>query len=460
MPSLRVTFYGAAGTVTGSKFLLEDDSERLLVDCGLFQGRKQLRVLNWREPQFDPASLSAIVLTHAHIDHTGYLPVLVRRGYNKPIYCTPATERLLQLLLPDSAHLQEEEARYNAKQGSSRHAPPLPLYTQADAQRTLTLIRTFQRGAPVKLLRNISVEARCAGHILGSCSLAIEAGGRRVLFSGDVGRYNAPLLPDPCPADIGDLLICESTYGDRYHADFDVKAQLGAVVKQAALRGGPIIIPAFAIGRTQTLIYFLAELEREGAIPTLPVYVDSPMAIDATGIYREFHHDYDEEAADLLAKGETPLRTAATHFCRSVEESKRLNSLKGARIIISASGMVNGGRILHHMKNWLGNENTTVLFVGFQAHGTRGRLIQSGVKEIKIFGAQIPVRAKIETISGLSAHGDRGELLRWLRSCTGSPSGVRIVHGEPEPARAFSEALREDFGWQAQPAEYRETYEL
>ncbi len=460
MPSLRVSFYGASGTVTGSKFLVETDKHKLLVDCGLFQGRKKLRKLNWHEPIFDPKSLSAIVLTHAHIDHTGYLPRVVKRGFTGPIYCTPATARLLQLLLPDSAHLQEEEARFAAKHSTSQHRPPQPLYTKEDAQKALSLLKVFERDQRVELLPGLMVEARCAGHILGSCSLGIEAHGKRILFSGDVGRFDAPLLPDPAPTDLGDLLVCESTYGDRFHADADVKAQLAAVVHRAVERRGPLLIPSFAVGRTQNLLYFLGELEREGKIPHLPVYVDSPMAVDATGIYREFRHDFDEDASKIIAEGEAPLLTSSTTFCRKVEDSKKLNHIRGTGIIISASGMVTGGRILHHMRNWLSKDQATVLFVGFQANGTRGRLIQSGVKEIKIFGQYIPVRAEVESISGLSAHGDRGELLRWLASCSGTPSQVRIVHGEPEPARAFAEGVQEKFGWKAQPAEYKETVEI
>lgn len=457
---MRIQFLGAAGTVTGSKYLVETDSATFLLDCGLFQGQKSLRERNWKGPEFNVSALDGIVLTHAHIDHSGYLPVLVQHGFNAPIYCTSATARLLQLLLPDSAHLQEEEARYAAKHNTSRHSPPKPLYTIEDAQRVLKLVTVFERDTPQQLFPGVYIDARVAGHILGAVSIGVESGGRRVLFSGDIGRYGSPILPDPQPNTIGDALICESTYGDRIHADADTKSELAAVISRAVDRRGPLLIPAFAVGRTQTLLYEIAELEREGRIPELPVFVDSPMAVDATELYREFHFDFDDEAKTIMRAGARPLATAHTIFCKTVEDSKRLNGREGPCVIISASGMVNGGRIMHHMKNWLPKEETTVLFVGFQAVGTRGRLIESGAKDVKIFGQYVPIRANIESISGLSAHGDREELLRWLRSCGGSPSIVRIVHGEPEASRAFSRSLREEFSWDAIPALHKETIEV
>lgn len=460
MPTARLTFYGAAQTVTGSKFLLEAGSNKILVDCGLFQGKKQLRLRNWDRPRFESSALSAIVVTHAHIDHTGYLPLVVREGYSGPIYCTEATAELLELLLPDSAHLQEEEARYANKHKTSKHAPAKPLYDASDVQETLRLLRPIRRGEPTALSPDITVTAHCAGHILGASSLNLDVFGKRITFSGDIGRYGVPILPDPCGVDLGDVLLCESTYGNRLHAASDIETELAGIIRQAIERRGPIIIPAFAVGRTQNLLYYLADLERKGAIPGVPVYVDSPMAVNATAIYRKFRHDFDEEAAALLKIGETPLLTENTTFCRTVDESKRLNFLKGPRIIISASGMVTGGRVLHHMMHWLDDENATVLFVGYQAEGSRGRIIQSGAKEIKIFGRYVPVRAQIETISGLSAHGDQSELLRWLKSCKGSPSITKIVHGEPEASREFASTVSRELGWTASPAQYLETIEF
>ncbi|MCB0359524.1 MAG: MBL fold metallo-hydrolase [Bdellovibrionales bacterium] len=457
---IRITFYGAAQTVTGSRFLVEYEKERVLVDCGLFQGRKQLRLKNWEPPAFHPETLDAIVLTHAHIDHSGYLPAVVESGYRGPIYCTPATADLLELLLPDSAHLQEEEAEFANRHQTSRHHPAKPLYSEKSARRALSQLRTITRGRPFSLTDNITVTPSCAGHILGSTSLSVDVGGRRITFSGDVGRYDTPILADPEPLTLGNLLLCESTYGDRLHAKADTRAELAAVVNEAAHKNGALIIPAFAVGRTQRILYDLAALERAGTIPVLPVFVDSPMAVDATELYRKYKHDYDDEAQALLKMGESPLLTEQTLFCRTVDESKALNSFRGPRIIISASGMVNGGRILHHMIHHLPEEETTVLFVGYQAEGTRGRIIQAGANDIKIFGKRIPIRATIRSISGLSAHGDRDELLRWLRSCSGSPDLVRVIHGEESSSRVFAETLHREFSWSAQAAEYLETVEI
>jgi len=460
MGTVRVTFHGAALTVTGSKFLVESEAGRILVDCGLFQGRKEWRLRNWDEPKFDIASLTGVVLTHAHIDHTGYLPLLARRGYKGPVYCTAATKALLGLLLPDSAHLQEEEARHANKHGTSKHHPAKPLYSSDDARAALSLLKIVERRERIELSPGFVMEMTCAGHILGSTSLSIETDGKRLTFSGDVGHYDTPILPDPEPHDLGDLLLCESTYGNRVHADVDHMAELERVVQEAVERGGPLIIPAFAVGRTQTVLYYLAQLEREGKIPVLPIFVDSPMAVDATDIYRTYRNDYDEESAALLAKGDMPLFTERTTFVRSVEQSKSLNDLKEPAIIVSASGMVNGGRILHHMIHWLDKETTTILFVGYQAEGTRGRKIESGAQDVKIFGRYVPIRARVETLSGFSAHGDRKELLRWLRSCSGTPSEVRVVHGEKEASYAFAKALQHEFAWDVRPAHYLETVEL
>lgn len=457
---MRVHIFGAAGTVTGSKYLVECERDSFLVDCGLFQGRKALRKLNWREPEFEADKLSGVVLTHAHIDHTGFLPVLVKYGFNAPIYCTEATAELLKLLIPDSAHLQEEEARWAAKKEYTQHNPPKPLYTQSDALKVLSLIKTFSRETPQELFPGVHIDASRSGHILGACSIGVESGGKRVLFSGDVGRYDIPILCDPQPTDLGDLLLCETTYGDRVHATYDVETRIAEVIKLTIERNGPLIIPSFAVGRTQLLLYLIAKLERESRIPALPVFVDSPMAIDATELYRKFKFDFDEDSQALIRAGEAPLKTEKTLFCRTVDESKRLNRIQGAAIIISASGMVNGGRILHHMRRWLPEEKASVLFVGYQAHGTRGRIIQSGSNEIKLFGEHVPIRAKIETISGLSAHGDSKELIQWLKSCSGSPSQIRLVHGEPDSARAFAKTLKEEMSLDATPAYYREVLEV
>lgn len=458
--SLQITFYGAAGTVTGSKYLVEDGKNKILVDAGLFQGLKELRLRNWEQPQFDPKELTAIVLTHAHIDHTGFLPLLVRQGFRGDVYCSKATKELCELLLPDSAHLQEEEARFANLHGTSKHHPAKPLYTSHDAKQALSQLKGFDRRSPITVAPGVTLTAKCAGHILGACAINLDIGGRRITFSGDIGRYGEPILPDPQPIEIGDLLLCESTYGDRLHEKSDVEDSLQRCVKAAALRRGPLIIPAFAVGRTQTLLFHLSQLERSGKIPELPVFVDSPMAVDATEIYRRHSYDHDEETVALMREGETPFATARVTFCHSVEESKRLNTATGPRIIISASGMVTGGRILHHLRNWLPREETTVLFVGYQAKGTRGDTIQSGAREVKIFGQYVPIRATVESIGGLSAHGDRDELLRWLASCSGSPKQVKIVHGEPPASAAFAQSINEKFGWRTTVAEHQETVEV
>lgn len=458
--TIRVTVLGAAQTVTGSKYLVETSKAKILVDCGLFQGKKELRLKNWEAPTYSAADFDAIVLTHAHIDHIGFLPVVVRNGFNGPIYCTPATAQLIPLLLLDSAHLQEEEARYANEKGSSRHQPAKPLYTTPEAKDVLALLRPIERHKVTEVAPGCTVSFTCAGHILGATSLSLEADGKRITFSGDIGRYDTPILPDPEPHAIGDLLFCESTYGDRVHEKENTEARLREIVNAAVDRKGALLIPAFAVGRTQTILYYLAKLEREGLIPAVPVYVDSPMAIDVTRIYKDFKHDYDAEASALLKVGQSVLLTQKTNFTQSSAQSKQLNTLKGPRIIISASGMVNGGRILHHMLNHLGDERTTVLFVGYQAEETRGRTILSGAPTVKIFGQQVPVRAHVEEISGLSAHGDRTELIRWLKSCSGTPKAVRIIHGEPGPSAFFAEEVKKNMGWDARPAEYLETIEV
>jgi len=460
--TVRVSFYGAAGCVTGSKFLVQWGDNKLLVDCGLFQGRKELRARNWDKPEFEPHKLSAIILTHAHIDHTGYLPLVVKHGFKGPIYCTEATRELLGLLLPDSAHLQKEQARYMNKHKLSKHKPAKPLYEMKHAKETLAMLKTIPRDEETKILPKCSVTPRCAGHILGSTSMFFEIQGKGITFSGDIGRYGTAILPDPAPNLAGDLLICESTYGNRKREvrTGEVPGKLESVIKKVVEKRGPLIIPAFAIGRTQTLLYELGKLERAGKIPTLPVFVDSPMAVDATRIYRKFKHDFDEESQEIISAGENPLLTDNIKFCRDRKDSKSINALKGPRIIISASGMMTGGRILHHMKQNLSKEETTALFVGYQAEGTRGRDLIEGEKEIKIFGKPVEVRAEVEKINGLSAHGDRLELKTWVNDCQGSPSKAKIVHGEPEAASAFADLLYKDLKIDSSVAKDGETVEV
>lgn len=448
-----IRFLGAAGTVTGSMHLVSANGRRVLLDCGLFQGLKDLRLRNWREPAFDPTSIDAVVLSHAHIDHSGSLPLLVRRGYRGPVYCTPATADLLGVLLPDSAHLQEEEADRANRYGYTKHKPALPLYTAVDAQRALDqLERTgYDRAFPVA--GDLTVTYRTAGHILGAATVDLKLGaGPRVVFSGDLGRYDRPILPDPDPVSDADVLLLESTYGDREHP-VGTADELARVVNETAERGGAVLIPAFVVDRTQEVLWLLQHLEEARRIPALPVYVDSPSATEVTEIYRRHVEEQDGEMRQRTQDGKNPLRTERIQFCSSVQESKLLNDVRGPVIIISASGMATGGRILHHLQHRLPDPRTTVLLVGYQAAGTRGRSLQDGAKTIKMFGEQVPVRARVETIHGLSAHADQAETLRWLAGFTRPPRTTYLVHGEPEAARALTQAITARYRWTVRVAQ-------
>lgn len=442
-----IQFLGAAGTVTGSMHLVTTNGRRVLLDCGLFQGLKELRLRNWREPPFDPKSIDAVVISHAHIDHTGSLPLLVRRGYRGPIFCTPATADLLGVLLPDSAHLQEEEADRANRYGYTRHKPALPLYTAADAERALGQLERTGYDRPFPVAGDVSVTYRTAGHILGAATVDLQLGaGPRVVFSGDLGRYDRPILPDPAPVPEADVLLLESTYGDRQHPT-GTADELARVVNETAERGGALLIPAFVVDRTQEVLWLLQHLEEERRIPVLPVYVDSPSATEVTEIYRRHVEEQDGEMRRRTQDGKDPLGTRKIEFCRSMEDSKRLNDLRGPAIIISASGMATGGRILHHLRHRLPDPRTTVLLVGFQSAGTRGRSLQDGAKTIKMFGEEVPVRARVETVHGLSAHADQAEMLRWLGGFTRAPRTTYLVHGEPEAARAMAQAITARYGW-------------
>jgi metallo-beta-lactamase family protein len=442
-----IQFLGAAGTVTGSMHLVTANGRRVLLDCGLFQGLKELRLRNWREPPFDPKTIDAVVISHAHIDHTGSLPLLVRRGYRGPIFCTPATADLLGVLLPDSAHLQEEEADRANRYGYTKHKPALPLYTAADAERALGQLERTGYDRPFPVAGDVSVTYRTAGHILGAATVDLLLGaGPRVVFSGDLGRYDRPILPDPAPVPEADVLLLESTYGDRQHPA-GTSDELARVVNETAERGGALLIPAFVVDRTQEVLWLLQRLEEERRIPVLPVYVDSPSATEVTEIYRRHVEEQDGEMRSRIQDGKDPLGTKKIEFCRSMEDSKRLNDLRGPVIIISASGMATGGRILHHLQHRLPDPRTTVLLVGFQAVGTRGRSLQDGAKTLKMFGEEVPVLARVETIHGLSAHADQAEILRWLGGFTRAPRTTYLVHGEPEAARAMAQAITARYGW-------------
>lgn len=444
-----ITFLGAAGTVTGSRSLVEHDGARVLLDCGLFQGTKELRLRNWAPSPVDPKSLDAVVLTHAHIDHAGGLPRLVRDGFRGPVYCTAGTRDLLGLLLPDSARIQEEEAGFANRRGYSKHTPALPLYTEADALAALELVDTFGLERSHLVARGVRLTFRDAGHILGSasCTFELESTGQELVFSGDVGRFGAPILRDPARVSRATTLVLESTYGDRLHQAEDPSTGLADAVMAAVARRGVLLVPAFAVGRTQELLYRLALLEREGRIPIVPVFVDSPMACDATPLYLAHTRHHDMEFRGLLEAGRSPLATAKTRFVTSVRESKELNEFDGPGIIISASGMATGGRILHHLKHRLPRPETTVLLVGYQAQGTRGRRLLEGAREVKIHGQLVEVRATVTQLSGFSAHADQRELLRWIEGFTEPPCQTLLVHGEPGALEALRARIA-GLGWE------------
>lgn len=458
-PTLQ--FLGAAGTVTGSMHLVTCADARVLLDCGLFQGTKALRIRNWEDRVPDPAGLTAVIVSHAHIDHTGYLPLLVRRGFRGPIYCTSGTADLLGAVLPDAARLQEEEAERANRHGYTKHRPALPLYTTDDATKALGLVRAQTYDTSFEIAPGVAVTLRRAGHILGSATseVVLDRSPVRVAYSGDLGRYGRPILRDPEALPAADVLLLESTYGDRVHPT-GAEDDLARVVRDTAERGGVLLIPAFAVDRTQELLWMLHRLERAGTIPSLPVYCDSPMATEVTEIYRRHPEDYDAEMAKALAAGDKPLSTRDLHVVRTREESRRLNAATGPMIIIASSGMATGGRILHHLSLRLPDPRTTVLLVGYQAAGTRGRTLEEGASQIRIFGVDVPVRAHVEQITGLSAHADRDEVLRWLGGFARPPCITYLVHGEPDGARGLATVIRERLGWRVAVAADGERVDL
>jgi metallo-beta-lactamase family protein len=460
----KITFLGAAGTVTGSKYLIEAGGKRLLVDCGLFQGSHDLTDRNWQNLPIDPASIDWVVLTHAHIDHTGYIPRLVKAGYRGPFYCNPATHELCTILLLDSAHLQEEEAQFAQKKGYSQHKPALPLYTVAEAQTALNQFREIPRADSFAISPEFSVRPHDAGHILGSTwlELTITENGKQtlVVFSGDIGRYDQVILKDPEPPSRADYLLCESTYGDRDHPAGSPEAALGDVINRVVKRGGSIVVPSFAVGRIQTLMYFLKELQDQNKIPKLPVYVDSPMAISVTDLYEHHHEDHDVDFSREEAAHRDPLNVANVHMTRSVEDSKKINDVVTPCIILSASGMATGGRVLHHLAKRLPDSRNAVLIVGYQAVGTLGRQIEDGSKLVKIFGEMVPVRAEVVDLPQLSAHAGRSELLRWLSGIKAAPKMTFLVHGEPVALESFRGAVDSTYHWPVTVAGYQQTFEF
>jgi metallo-beta-lactamase family protein len=482
--TMTLTFLGAARTVTGSKYLLDTGTTKVLIDGGLFQGLKELRERNWQELPFRASDLHAVVLTHAHLDHCGYLPRLVKQGFAGRIFCTAGTSDLCRIVLPDSGRIQEEDAANANRHGFSKHQPALPLYTEADAFRALSLLQPVGYERPMPVAPGIEAAFINAGHLLGSAYARIRIGGRTILFGGDLGRYDRPVLPDPTPIAEADYLLVESTYGNRVHERDDDGARLAEVVAATADRGGKLIIPAFAIGRVEELLYWLKRLEEQKRIPVLPVFVDSPMATDALARYSERLNELDPQMSPELHDPKAPHDETAHQpqdrrrqhaneerklcaFCTerfrtiaSPAESKQLTQSKMPAIVISSSGMATGGRVLHHLKAALPDSRNTVLMVGYQAEGTRGRRLVDGEPEVKIHGQVIPVNARIEQIESMSAHADSAEIIRWLGAFSRPPQMTFIVHGEPVAMEALSVLIRDKLRWPTRMPEHREAVTL
>ena len=465
----KISFYGGTGTVTGSKYLLESNGKKVLVDCGLFQGLRELRERNWDKLPFDPEEVDAVIITHAHIDHTGFLPRLVKLGFKGRVFTSRATGDLMKILLPDSARLQEEEADYRNRKGLTKHKPALPLYDEDDAKETLKrLVQVPNDGKPIDICEGFKASFNVAGHIMGASLVLVEMAKARengdsvrFLFSGDLGHYDQPILKDPASPPECDYLMVESTYGDRLHAEIPSEDLLAKVIKEGAERNAPILIPAFSVGRTQEILYLIRELEEQNKIPVLPVVVDSPMAKQATQVYSRWNEEHDADYASILAKKRHPLRTKSMTITNSRDDSIKINDIDDAVIIISASGMLSGGRVLHHAKRILPNPNATIVFVGYQAAGTRGRRIINGEKEVKIMHSWIPVRCHIEQIGGFSAHADWKGVLRWLKPLKGNPpKTIFTTHGEPEAAEAMAKHIREEYDWSVHVPNYEETFDL
>jgi metallo-beta-lactamase family protein len=445
----RLSFHGGVGTVTGSRYLVETDKATIQIDAGLFQGLKKLRLMNWEGPSFDPKTVDHLILTHAHIDHSGYLPRLTKLGYSGPVYCTPATENLAELMLMDAAKIQEEEAEYANYKGFSKHKPAQPLYTSDDAQKAISLLRPLPYDEWLELGEGVRFRFLNAGHILGAAmvEMRLPAGGRevKVVFSGDVGRYDVPLHSDPSPPPACDIMIVESTYGNRSHDHAPIQDQIREPFDETFERGGTVLIPAFAVGRTQLVTLILRELINDGKLPDIPIHIDSPMAVDATRIYSANIHDLSLDE-DLTEDGRSRLFPRNVQFHRSVGDSKDLNKLDGPRIIVSASGMLTAGRVLHHLKRLLPDPENLILLVGYQAAGTRGRSLLEGAKTLKMHGEQVRVRSQFKALNGLSAHADKDELLRWIQSGESTPSTIFVTHGEPKAADALAKSIENEVG--------------
>jgi metallo-beta-lactamase family protein len=454
-----LTFLGAAGTVTGSKHLLDLGDHRILVDCGLFQGLKELRHRNWAAFPIAATRIDAVILTHAHLDHCGYLPRLVGQGFRGRVFCTPGTRDLCTLVLPDSAHIQEEDARQANKHRYSKHVPAEPLYTEIDAARALDRLQPVGYDRPVPVVPGVEVEFINAGHLLGSAYARVRIGDKTILFGGDLGRYGRPVLPDPTPVSEADILLLESTYGDRLHERDDDGERLARIVIDVAARGGRLIVPSFAIGRVEEVLYWLKRLEDESRIPVLPVYIDSPMALGALQFYTSRITELDD-AIRPASRAVTAFYTSRMVTITSVQQSKELVTSREPAIVIASSGMATGGRVLYHLAAALPDPRNTVLFVGYQAAGTRGRVLCDGAKQVKMHGQFVPVAARIERIDSMSAHADAAEIMRWLSGFVRKPAMTYLVHGETVPLQALADRITSERQWPVRIAKYMERVEL
>lgn len=451
---MKITFLGGVGTVTGSKYLLETGTVRLLIDCGLFQGFKRLRLRNWDPFPIDPATIDAVILTHAHIDHSGYVPLLVKKGFTGPIYCTEPTRDLCSILLPDSGHIHEKDARFAQRHNFSKHKDVLPLYTLAEAQASLENFQAVAFDVSHSLPGGAKVRFRHAGHILGAAILEISLGGVNIVFSGDLGRYGDATMVDPAVVATADYLVVESTYGNRRHGTEDPEDALEKTIIRTAARGGSIVIPSFAVGRAQSLLFHLYRLKQAQRIPDLPVFLDSPMAVSASKLF--CHHQQDQR----LTEAQSQAACDVAHYVDEVEESKSLDTSPMPKIIISASGMATGGRVLHHLKQYAPDPRSTIMFAGFQAGGTRGQAMVNGAETVKIHGRQIPIRADVRNLDMLSAHGDCDDIMRWLDNFKRPPKTTFITHGEPEASDALRFRISNERGWHCWVPEYLEEINL
>jgi len=440
---MKLTFLGAASTVTGSKTLLSTDTHQVLVDCGLFQGYKNLRALNWTALPFDAQKLDAVVLTHAHLDHSGALPLLVNQGFRGDIYATPSTIELCKILLLDSAKLQQEEADFANRHHTTKHKVALPLYTVVEAKRTFRFFKPIAFNSSVEIAKGVHLRFRPAGHILGASSAEITTQGKTVLFSGDLGRPNDPIMHAPAPIERADYIVAESTYGNRTHGSVDPTDQLGDIIKRTAERGGIVLIPSFAVGRAQEILLAIYRLKVKKAIPDLPIFLNSPMAIDMTEIYQRYCHEHRLDGRECSGLGHV------AKMVKTQEQSRALNSIRYPSVIVSASGMATGGRVLHHIRSLAPNHRNTIVFAGFQAGGTRGARIVAGERTVRIYGEDVPINAEIVSLDGMSAHADSTELMAWLKTCKKAPKAIFLNHGEPEAADALRLHIKHSLGWNA-----------